>query len=497
VNTIVLHKSFNFLTVVPTTEPVFEVLCKALTYTEKLPNPEYYSFRKAEGTLPFLEVKQSMFTLDSQKRLSTSYGYWKLIRDTLRAAGYKVKLKDNTPVKPKDVYQPVWENIEGIPLRENQPEFISAFLQHQCGRFDCPPGFGKSFMIGVLARLFPYARFDIVSTRVAVLRDRIYPELVQMVGDVGIVGGGKKLLGRRVMCYVAKSMQYSDHEADILIVDEGHEMGTDNFASKLMHWHSARRYSLSASHNKRADNNDFRLQGLFGDIVYRVNYKQAQKANMVVPIHIKWSTVPYCDINVNRNDSPAVKNRKLIWTNDLRNKIIARDAKTYADDTQVLITVSTLEHALNLKKFLPDYTLVYAENGINKNEFAYYKKQGLLTSVDEIMTFDQRQKLTKDFEKGKLKKVIATTVWNVGVSFNSLQVLIRADGTGSAIGAIQIPGRVSRVAEGKQAGVVHDYMDQFNSSTARKALDRFNCYQEMGWKQEAPINSPFYKRLAK
>jgi superfamily II DNA or RNA helicase len=494
---VTLHKSFNFLTVEPTTEHIFELLCKALTYTEKVTNPEFYAYKRAEGVLPFIEVKQSMFTLDAKKRLSTSYGYWKLIRDTLKAAGYEVKLKDNTPAKPKDVYTPVWENIKDISLKENQPEFISAFLQHQCGRFDCPPGFGKSFMIGVLARLLPYAKFDIVSTRVAVLRDRIYPELVQMVGDVGIVGGGKKLRDRRVMCYVAKSMQYSNHDADILIVDEGHEMGTDGYASKLLHWHSARRYSLSASHNKRTDNNDFKLQGIFGDIIYRVSYKQAQKANMVVPIHIKWSAVPFCNVEVGRTDSPAAKNRKLIWTNTTRNKIIARDANLYDADTQVLITVSTLEHALHLKKVLPDYTLVYAENGITKQEFDYYQKHGLLTSVDKIMTFEQRQKLTKDFEQGTLKKVIATTVWNVGVSFNALQVLIRADGTGSAIGAIQIPGRVSRTSKDKEAGIVHDYMDQFNPSTAKKALDRFTCYEEMGWKQEAPINSPFHRRLTK
>lgn len=494
---ITLHKSFNFLTVVPTTEHVFEILCKALTYTEKVSNPNYYRWDKDPGELPFLENEQHMFTLDAKKQLSTTYGYWKIIRDALKKHNYKVKLKDNTPEANPNTYVPVWGNLEGITLKENQPEFIAAFLKYKCGRFDCPPGFGKSFMIGVLARLFPYAKFDIVSSRVAVLRDRIYPELVQMVGDVGIVGGSKSIKNKRVMCYVAKSMHHSNHDADFLICDEGHELGTDSYISTLMHWHTARRYSLSASHDKRTDNNDFKLQGLFGPIVYKVDYNKAEKAKMVVPIKIKWSSVPFCDINIKRDAAPVVKNRMLVWTNSTRNKIIADDAKQYDDDTQVLITVSTLEHALHLKQYLPDYTLVYAENGIDKHKYNQYKNAGLLGDKDQLMTFEQRQKLTKEFESGILKKVIATTVWNVGVSFNSLKVLIRADGTGSNINSIQIPGRVSRTAADKTCGIVHDYMDQFHPSVARKANERFDCYAEMGWQQEAPVNSTFHKRLNK
>ena len=82
----------------------------------------------------------------------------------------------------------------------NAPEFIQKILSNRWGRGDCPPGFGKSFMIGIIAALLPRATIDVVTRRVAVLRDRIYPELVQMVGDVGIVGGGKKIINKRVMC---------------------------------------------------------------------------------------------------------------------------------------------------------------------------------------------------------------------------------------------------------------------------------------------------------
>ncbi len=76
----------------------------------------------------------------------------------------------------------------------------------------------------------------------------------------------------------------------------------------------------------------------------------------------------------------------------------------------------------------------------------------------------------------------------MGVSFNQLQVLIRGDAGGSAVGDIQIPGRVSRIdpGTGKEVGIVHDYMDQFNSGYRRRASGREKSYDKQGWKQTFP-----------
>lgn len=116
----------------------------------------------------------------------------------------------------------------------------------------------------------------------------------------------------------------------------------------------------------------------------------------------------------------------------------------------------------------------------------YYIKHGLLEPNEPILDRARRDKLTTAFEKGKLKKAICTTVWNVGVSFNGLQVLIRADAGGSPIMDTQIPGRVSRIGPGKEYGVVHDYMDQFSASFRRKAKSREKSYDSHGWKQHFP-----------
>lgn len=487
--TVTLYKSGNILLVDPTTDRIFELLKPVLSFTEtqKARGAEAYS-RKKSGRSLFDRIDHTLLELDHKERIATAFGFWRLIRDTLRKHGYEVKFKDLTPVDPKKL-KPYWNNIKNYELRDNQPEFIKKVLTNRCGRFDCPPGFGKTFMIGLIASLLPKARIDVVTRRVSVLRDRIYPELIQMVGDVGIVGGGKTVKNKRVMCYTVGSMHHAKaSDCDILFGDECHELAADNSAAELVRWQNSRNYGLSASNDMRYDGKDLRMHGVFGPIILSVDYEQAKNANMVVPIKVNWSSV-VMDYDPCGSHEDVEKKRHGFWRNEWRNNVIAEDARQYDDDTQVLITVETLEHAMNLKKLLPDFTLVYREDGLSPQQRSKYAKEGCCKSTEPFMDVDRRQKLTQDFEKGKLKKVICTTVWNVGVSFNNLAVLIRADGGSSSINDIQIPGRVSRTAADKTHGVVHDYLDQFNQGYKIRARNRAKTYDQNRWEQTFPRKS--------
>jgi superfamily II DNA or RNA helicase len=480
---VTMYKSGNVLYLEPTTQKMIDLLEPKLSFVE---NYQYYGperARRSRQSQPLSEViRHTLMDFDYKKRIVTPFGFWKLVRDSLRENGYEVKFKDLTPIDPK-VLEPVWDNIQQYSLRENQPEFIQKILLNRCGRFNCPPGFGKSFMIGIIAALFPNARIDVVSQRVSVLRDRIYPELVQMVGDVGIFGGGKKKGKGRVMCYTARSMKYSPATADILIGDECHALAADNAAAQLVRWQNSRNYGLSATHNMRMDNKDFRMHGVFGPIIFSVDYQSAQNAQMVVPLKVFWRNI-YMDRDPAANEIDLIKKKRYcIWTNEHRNQIIANDARKYDEGTQVLIIVETIEHAMNLKKLLPEFTLVYMDNGLSWDAKQKYIKLKCIEQTEPEMTTNRKMQLTTEFENGSLKKVICTTVWNEGVSFNQLNVLIRADAGGSNIGNTQIPGRVSRISDGKSYGIVHDYVDEFNHSFKAKSRNRAKAYETHKWEQ--------------
>lgn len=488
---IVLRKNGNMLQVYPTNDHIFSILKPVLSFSsrDKLRGAAAYKAKK-QGRSLWKVDEYTLLELDHRDRVITSYGFWSLIRDALREAGYTVKFQDLNKPNPTAM-TPRWDNIKKYDLRENQPEFIKKVLTNRCGRIDCPPGFGKTFMIGIIASLLPKARIDVVTRRVAVLRDRIYPELVQMVGDVGIRGGGKNIKRGRVMCYTVGSMRHAKAtDCDILFGDEVHELAADQSSAELVRWQNSRNFGLSASHDMRFDNKDLRMHGVFGPIILKVDYSQAEDANMVVPLKIKWSSVVMdYDPCGSAGDNDVEHKRAGLWRNTHRNQIISEQAREYDEDTQVLITVDTLEHALNLKKLLPEFTLVYMENGLTPARKKQAVKDGFISSSEPYMTIDRRAKLTNQFELGTLKKVIATTVWNVGVSFNSLQVLIRADGGSSTINDIQIPGRVSRTAEGKTHGVVHDFLDQFNHRYKIRAKGRAKSYSNEKWEQAFPRKS--------
>jgi hypothetical protein len=153
---------------------------------------------------------------------------------------------------------------------------------------------------------------------------------------------------------------------------------------------------------------------------------------------------------------------------------------------------------LFLKALLPDYEVVYAQSDQNRlDEIAVLDEIGdkLLAQGfrPEAMTPERRENLRRAFETGRLKKVIANDVWSTGVSFERLQVMVRADARSNEIVDEQIPGRVSRihVASGKSTGIVEDFLDQFDpSGLGRQAQNRKKNYEAKGWTQNLPQPAP-------
>jgi superfamily II DNA or RNA helicase len=357
-------------------------------------------------------------------------------------------------------------------------------------RFDCPPGFGKSYLLGLVCVLYPQAKIDVISKRVAVLRDRIYPELCGMIPNVGIVGGGRKITGCRVQCYTFDSLQHSPGTADILLADECHEAAADGISNDLACYDgNTVNIGLSATHDMRMDNKDMRVEAIFGPVVFRMRYAAATEGGLVVPIEVHWSDM-VMDYNPCGGEADPIKRKRYgIWRNLQRNQKIADNAAAdFAAGRQSLITCETLEHALWLKQLLPQFELVYSENGCTPKDQRKYMQLGIWPSGEAPMTLERRANLTAAFEQGKLLGAICTTVWNVGVDFRHLKVLNRADAGGSAIMDTQIPGRTSRLSPdgAKACGIVRDYKDQFDSGFKMRAGGRSTNYAKQGWKQYRP-----------
>lgn len=276
--------------------------------------------------------------------------------------------------------------------------------------------------------------------------------------------------------------------ANGILVHNCHEAASDDAAEQLGRYDRSINIGLSATHDMRLDNKDLRTEAMFGPVVYKMDYAEAVKHGMVVPIEVQWANVIMDVDPCGSTDNPTEKKRHGIWRNEVRNQLIANDARRYGPDVQVLISCETIEHALHLKKLLPEFEVIYAANGIKPGDADYFHRLGVWPDDHVPMTQERLSQLTALYERGKLKKAIVTTVWNVGVDFTYLSVLCRADAGGSPINDTQIPGRTSRTnaAISKGTSTIHDYLDQFNTGFRTKAQKRRKSYAAHGWKQMLP-----------
>lgn len=420
-------------------------------------------------------------------QLLTTAGWFPRVSRALSRAGYAVKYRDNTPESRggPDVYTPLWKRLADVRYKWMQKRVLELICANPYGQIICPTGYGKSFLIKCLATLLPKARF-VISTHSRDVIEMLYDDLDADLPSVGLIHSKKKVLNQRLMCVSGKSLHHAPLDTDFLIIDEGQEFATQDYLGKLAKFKRSRNFMFSANEKgDRIDNADFELEGPFGPPLITIPYHEAVKHGAIVQVKVRWVDV-VMDVNPCEDyEDPTARVRNGIWRNKVRNELIAKTAREYPDE-QVLIVVDTVEHACFLKGVLPEFTMVYGEGSLDEERRQRFIKWGLINQDEPDMTPERRWKLKKAFEAGKLRKAIATSVWNRGVNFTQLQVLIRADAKATPVQDKQIPGRLSRLSPKKDYGLLIDFYDQFDKTYARKAADRKRQYRKMRWDMLEP-----------
>jgi len=429
-----------------------------------------------------------LFQYDAHGLLVTHQGFLTKLKEVLRDLNYSVEIIDCNEPKAPEVYVADWDNVfEKFMFRPQQKECLAQIDMHDGGIIDAITAFGKMYILAMVCCLYRGAKIDIVVTRKDVA-DSIRRLVTKYVADVGRVGGGKRKKGR-VTVYTAKSLHHSDFDADIVLADEVHELVTDANATQISRYHNARMFGFTASKETRMDNAHHRLEGLFGPTIFKLDYQTGEALGLVVPVTVQW-----LDVQTTVNPCQGISNitqqkRWGIWRHDKRNQIIAEIARKYFEaGKQVLILVDTVEHLLHLRKYLPEFSICCGENArVNSDEILKrtYVNEGLMEPDEILMDVHRREQTRTAFEKREILGAIATGVWAVGVSFDGLNVLIRADAADSETANVQLPGRVCRIDEktGKQCGILIDCMDYWDRKFKDRSYNRRRSYGTRGWEQ--------------
>jgi len=84
-------------------------------------------------------------------------------------------------------------------------------------------------------------------------------------------------------------------------------------------------------------------------------------------------------------------------------------------------------------------------------------------------------------QKREIKTLIASNIFNTGISINNIELFINASAGKSKIQTLQKIGRALRKAEGKKVATIIDFMDYGNKFLERHSNQRINLYKDAGF----------------
>lgn len=465
---------------------VGNLLAQHLTYDHKTVLRGHAQWDAASGSREGIQIEPRNLFRNEQGRLTTGAGFTAKITHLLQGAGHDVHFTDISPVRQRpDCYEPDWDNLNRhFSPRARQIECLERVAATQGGIINATMGFGKTHLFNALCWLYPKAKIAIV-VKPKDVAARIVRQLTRYFPNIGHVGGGKKLYGERITVFTAGSMRHSDGDFDFLLADEAHQLMSTKHSEDLgRYFRQTRNFGFTATPEGRLDGAHVKLEMFFGPEIFRLLYPEAVRLGLVVPIRVRWLPVRSND-NPAHNKTGVSRMRWGIWRNQQRNAIFANDVRaTYDADTQILMAVATVDHAIHLWNLLPEFTLCYSNS--ENVDFEGYKRSGMLPESFCPITSALRDGYRTQFEEGTLKRVIATDVWSTGVDFEQLQVLYRLDARESEILSSQWGGRPSRLFEGKECSEIIDGIDYFDKTLERKSLKRKSHYKQHEWEQDWP-----------
>lgn len=376
-----------------------------------------------------------------------------------------------------------------IDIKEHRPEqlaMLKQIISNTHTTCEAPPGAGKSYLIGSICNLYPNARIIVTTDSVDVI-DTLKSYLEETTGEeIGQLGDGKRTEGR-ITVSTLQSLKKTLRKPHILIVDEAHVVGSDSYAQACLEVGSEafKIIGFSATPDGRSDGADLIIEGVCGPLRFKGSYQDSIKHGSVVPLRVEYYECTkgpaWEELNILRDNSD--KDRKALWANPARNELIAkiiRREMAETPDDQILIYAERVEHALYLAKLLPEFVVVTGESEDDKIET--FKKLGILPDESILCTPKKREEYKDKFESTAIKYAICSRVWQKGVNFPHLKILLRADGTSSSITTVQAGGRASRTAEDKTEAKIIDIRDTFNKTYDKRFKDRLSDYEANGWK---------------
>jgi superfamily II DNA or RNA helicase len=334
-------------------------------------------------------------------------------------------------------------------LKPFQQNAVNAMIKKEFGTLSAPTGGGKTVMALHLIAQRRQPALIIVHTKDLALQwmERIQMFLEIASDSIGMIGGGKKVLGEHITVAMVQSLykcaqQVSPHIGH-LVVDECHRAPSRTFTEAVTAFDARYMLGLSATPWRRDKLSKLIFLHL-GDIHHEVS-----KSHLVAKGHILDLEVVLRDTSFKPFYDPVNEYSKMLselTADDDRNRLIASDIveeiKHRTENGLCLVLSDRKRHCDTLRTLL---------------KHKHHVPAGIITGDVSI---SQRQKVLEQLKRRELRVLIATgQLIGEGFDHSGLSTLFLTTPIKFSGRVIQYLGRVLRPAKGIKKARVYDYVD--------------------------------------
>jgi superfamily II DNA or RNA helicase len=395
--------------------------------------------------------------------LSFKYGLLDRVCAFLKRYDVEFTIKDNR-IKLKNNKIDISDNLKELEKnpRYYQIEASEKVLEKDIGIFRMATGSGKTLTMALMISsigkktvvyviskdlLYQVHEFfeKVFKTKIGIIGDghcRIEDINVASVWTVGQVFGVKqaliddeddeKELEKNKYAQIKKLLL----EAKVHIFDECHIASCSTIQEIGKNIKAENIYGMSAS-PIRDDNSDLLIECVLGKVIYNLSASDLIERGYLTQPIIRFVNVPKIEDNV--TDYRAIYKRYII-DNDVRNNIVIEKTVNLINLGYVpLVLYKSIRHGKIIQKLLSKHVPCM-----------------LLSGNDDIKI---REKAKADLESGKIKAIIASNIFDIGLDLPILSGLVIAGGGKSSVRALQRIGRVIRPYKNKKWAAVIDFYD--------------------------------------
>ena len=338
---------------------------------------------------------------------------------------------------------------------EHQMRALDAMIKTNTGIIKATTSAGKSSVISAYIRATKMPTLIVVDK--VTLAQQIQEKLVNDGIDCGICSGQGYKSGECIVSTVQSVKKVTDLiRYKCLIIDEVHKSSSANFQEFLGSISYPYKFGFSATPYNGSDYRFALIRQFFGSIIEEINAEELMENGVIAIPDINFIPVD-CP---NTMDWQSAYEQCIVYNKERNKKILELVQKAEIEGLQTLILIKIIEHGEALKLVLPDAVFVNGKDTPPK----------------------ERMKVIEEFEKGNIRTIISSNIFNEGISISNINVLIIASGGKGLAETSQKLGRALRITDTKKTALVYDFFDVGNKFTEKHSKRRASIYKKTGFK---------------